>query len=199
LLIANCSFGQEKAMGKEASGAVQEAITRKAKSIGSLETNFKQIKHLEILQNDVVSEGRMYIKAPDKINWSYLNPFEYTAIFNKNKLYINDNGNKSSVNLGSTRSFTSLNEVIMKSVRGDMFDRSLFDYTFFQADGEVLVKFVPKEDNLRQLIPELHIYFDNTAYTVSKVKMKESDNDYTLLIFHQQKYNISIPDEVFTP
>ncbi len=178
---------------------VQQLITNKAKNINTLEADFKQVKHLDILQNDIMAEGKMHVKSPDRIKWAYFKPFTYTAVFKKNKLYINDNGNKSSFNLGSSPSFSSLNDLIMKSVRGDMFDEALFNFKFYKTQTVYLVSFIPKQKALLEIIPELQIAFDLNEYTVTQVTMKESDKDYTLLVFKNQKYNITVPDEVFNP
>ena len=122
----------------------------------------------------------------------------YIAIFKNDKLYINDDGKKSDVDLASSKAFKSLNNLIVKSVKGDMFDEGKFKITYFKHPTYYKAIFYPLDNTMRKLIHEIELKFDISTLDVTEVKMKESSEDYTLLKFLNQKLNVSVPDSEFS-
>ena len=60
-----------------------------------LESDFVQYKHLDFLENDIETSGKLAYKAPGLVKWEYTHPYQYSVIFKKDELLINDGGTKS--------------------------------------------------------------------------------------------------------
>jgi outer membrane lipoprotein-sorting protein len=60
------------------------------------------------------------------------------------------------------------------------------------------VKLVPKAEKMRQMLNEVHIWFDKNDLTVTGIKMVESGNDYTQIEFINKTLNTEIPLEKFS-
>ena len=114
-----------------------ENTSSKTKTITS---DFVQYKHLDFLANDIITKGNLAFKTPDLVKWAYVEPFVYSVIFKNENLYINDEGQKSDVNLSSSKLFKQLNKLIVNSVKGDMFDENEFDIAYFK--NATIVKFI---------------------------------------------------------
>ena len=177
---------------------MKENVINKAESTTSIISEFIQFKHLDFLSNDIKSSGKLFYKEPDLIKWEYEEPFIYSAIFKGDKLYINDGGKKSNVDLSSNKAFKSLNSLVVRSVKGDLFDDVQFKISYFKIDNGYEVHFVPTDVSLKTFIDEFVILFDESTYEVFSVKMLESSEDYSLLIFKNQQFNEQITDAVFT-
>lgn len=170
----------------KALSAVTETIT----------SDFIQYKHLDFLSNDIKSEGKLAFRSPDMVKWQYVKPFAYSVLFKDEKLFINDNGNKSDMDMGSNKIFKQLNHLITASIKGDMFDNSEFDVLYFKNDAGSEVHFTPTDKQFSEFIKVFHITFNNIG-EVQQVKMIEPSDDYTQIVFSNRNTNKPLSDEVF--
>lgn len=159
-------------------------------------SDFTQYKHLDFLTNDIVSKGKLSFKSPNLVKWEYTSPFNYTVIFKNETLYVNDEGNKSEVDIGSSKLFKQLNNLIIKSVKGDMFDDDEFDISFFKNEVHFIVYFKPKDKKFASYISDFHISY-NLKGDVEEVKMIESSGDFTKIVFSNKTLNKPIDNAVF--
>jgi len=198
LLVSFFTVAQEVDMSVSASNDLRKRVIEKSGGTTSIISDFEQFKHLDFLSNDIKSTGKLTYKSPSSIKWEYKVPFIYSAIFKDGKLYINDDGVKSKVNMDANKTFKSLNDLIVKSVRGDLFDEEKFDISYFENPETYIVHFKSLDKALKKLISEFVLTFDKENLNVIQVKMIETSNDFTLLKFLNQRTNQSVPDAVFT-
>ncbi len=189
----NC-FSQEEKMSIEEASQLRTNIIEKSKKTITIISEFEQFKHLDFLTNDIKSSGRLVFKSPNLIKWEYTVPFNYSVIFKNDKLFINDDGIKSNIDISSNKTFKSLNSLIIKSVKGDMFDDNLFDIQYFKNTKNHIIKFLPKENSLKSIISVFILSFDKKSLDVVEIIMKENSEDYTLLKFVNQKINKPVRD-----
>ncbi|MDC9723559.1 MAG: outer membrane lipoprotein carrier protein LolA [Urechidicola sp.] len=197
-LFVAIGFGQEVELSQQESEELRTNIKLQSESKNTIKSEFVQLKHLDFLSNDIESSGMLYYKSPNSIKWEYQKPFKYSATFLGDKLYINDAGKKSDLDLSSNKAFKSLNSLVVRSVKGDLFDATEFEITYFKTAQNYSVHFVPKDKKLHAFISEFVIGFSKTTFDVISVKMFENTEDYTLLIFKNQEFNNPISDAVFT-
>jgi len=162
----------------------------------TITADFVQYKHLDFLSNDIESNGKLAFKSPDMVKWEYVKPFTYSVLFKNETLYINDNGNKSNMDMGSNKIFKQLNQLITASIKGDMFDATEFEVSYFKIDKNSKVHFNPKDKQFAEFIKSFHITF-NTKGEVQEVKMIEPSDDYTQIIFSNRTTNKPLSDAVF--
>lgn len=203
LVIISCfinfSWGQaqEVKLSKAEASSFVNSVSASAKQSKTIVNTFTQLKHIDFLSNDIESNGDLYFKSPNIIKWSYLKPYEYSVIFKDKKLFINDAGKKSDINLASNKVFKKLNDLIAKSVSGDMLDESQFTMQFFKNKGVYIAKLSPKDQTLKNMFKEIVLGFQSKNYLVSSVKLIEPSGDYTLIKFKNTSVNKPIPDAVF--
>lgn len=198
IFVSNIAMTQNSSMSVLEAKDLRNKVIEKSKSTTSIISDFEQYKHLDFLSNDIKSSGKLVYKYPNFIKWEYQSPFKYSAIFKNNTLYINDDGNKSDINLASHKTFKSLNDLIIKSVKGDMFDESKFNITYHKSTNNYIVSFVPLDKNMKSLIRKFVLKFDKVTLNVIEVKMIESSEDYTLLKFLNQILNEPVTDSEFS-
>ena len=200
LIILIFSFkmsAQEQKMSAQEIVKFKETIENQSKSIKTIKTDFVQIKHMDFLTKDIETSGKMYFKSPNLLNWQYTKPYQYSIIFKNNKVYINDQGNKSTVDAKS-KIFEKINKLIVGSVSGNMFDDKEFDISYFKTKEHYITKLIPKTASIKKMIKQIDLYFPLKAATVSEVKLIESSGDYTKIIFKNKVINAKIDDSVFT-
>lgn len=197
LISASSVKAQEVELTKTEATSFVNAVSATAKKSKTIVNTFTQLKHIDFLSNDIESNGDLYFKSPNIIKWSYLKPYEYSVIFKDKKLYINDAGKKSDINLASNKVFKKLNDLIAKSVSGDMLDESQFAMRFYKSKGIYIAKLSPKDQTLKNMFKEIVLDFQSKNYLVSSVKLIEPSGDYTLIKFKNTSVNKPIPDAIF--
>lgn len=189
---------QEQKMSAAEITAFKNAVNATAKKTKTLTTDFVQYKHMDFLSNDIETSGKMSFKAPNALLWQYLKPYKYSVVFKDNKIAINDAGKKSSMDTGNSKMFDKLNNLIVGSVNGNMFNEKEFAITYFKTGQHNITKLVPRDAALKKYIKQMELYFDKKGNMVEEVKMIEPSNDYTRIVFKNKTANASVPDSVFT-
>ncbi len=177
--------------------ALRTKVKTRAEAVTTVLSDFTQYKHLDFLSDDIVSQGQLAFKAPSLVKWEYTKPFAYSVLFKNETLYINDDGNKSNMDVGSNKIFKQLNQLITASIRGDMFDEDEFNIKYFKINDSSLVYFLPKDERLSNFIKAFHLSF-NANGDVTEVKMIEPSDDYTQIKFTERVVNKTLSDAVFT-
>jgi len=183
-------------MSSQEADALKNKVKITADKTQSISSNFTQYKHLDFLSNDIKSNGKLSFKAPNTVKWEYVKPFAYSVLFKGETLYINNDGDKSNVDIGSNKLFKELNTLIAASIKGDMFNEEYFTITYFKKDKNSEVHFAPKDPKLSEFIQVFHITFTSNG-DVLEVKMVEPSSDYTKIVFSNREVNKVIPDAVF--
>lgn len=176
--------------------ALRKQVKTLAESTTTIVSDFTQNKHLDFLSNDIESTGILYFKAPDVVKWEYKTPYAYTALFKSNTLYINNEGDKSSMDMASNKLFKRLNELIANSILGNLFDEELFAISYFKNGNKRTAHFVPKDSEFALYIKEFQIDFGAEGEVVQLIMLEPSE-DYTKIVFSNRKVNQTIEDAVF--
>ncbi len=195
LILCSVGYSQTK-MSTTESNVLRKKVKEQAAITKTIVSDFVQYKHLDFLANDIESSGKLAFKSPNMVKWAYVTPFQYAVIFKDEKLYINDEGKKSDVDLSSSKLFKRLNQLIISSVKGDMFNEEEFEITYFIKGNKSEVNFKPKNKKLIKYISNFQILF-STSGEVVEVKMIEPSGDYTQIIFKNRKVNTPLLDAVF--
>jgi len=196
-LISLSVFSQEQKMTPDEIIQFKAKIEKETKNIKSLTTDFIQYKHLDFLSKDIETSGKMAFKSPNLLNWQYTNPYQYSIIFKNNKVYINDQGNKTTIDANS-KMFEKINKLIIGSVSGNMFDDKEFLISYYKTKEFYITKLTPKTATIKKYIQQVDLYFPINETTVSQVKLIEPSNDFTRIVFKNKQINAKVDDSVFS-
>jgi outer membrane lipoprotein-sorting protein len=166
--------------------------------IQSIQSRFIQKKQLEFLDETIVSRGQFWFRRENQLRWAYEEPFEYTIIINGGKFIIRDGESVTAYDIGSNEVFRQINDLIIGVVQGNILEQDRFEMLAFENPDHYLVKLVPREEVLRDVICGMEVYFDKKDLTVSEIIMRESETDHTVITFFDKRFNETIPDPVFS-
>jgi outer membrane lipoprotein carrier protein len=152
---------------------------------------------MDFLDKNIVTYGKMSLKSPNMLSWKYTKPYQYSIVFKENKIFINDQGKKSSVDAKS-KTFEKINKLIVGSSNGKMFTDPEFTVTYFKSSGFNIAKFTPKSAQLLKYIKQIELYFPKNESTVAQVNMLEASGDTTNIVFKNTKINAPISASEFT-
>ncbi len=192
-------FAQESKMSNVEIENFKKDIIADSKKIQTLTADFTQYKVMSFLDKPIVSKGKLYLQNPKAMRWNYTQPIDYNVIFNNGKIYINDEGKKSSVDLQGNKKFEKLNQLIVGSVSGNLFDTNDFVITYVKTDKSRIAKLQPKIKDVKKYIKEIQLTFYSGQSTVTEVKLIEPSDDYTKILFTNKSLNKTINASVFNP
>jgi len=197
LLSYNFSMAQSFQPMKDSEGFQKKLHTTAAKTT-TLQSEFVQIKHLDVMSEDIESNGKLYFKAEDQLRWEYTEPLEYLIVLKNGKISIKDEGKVSSYDLSGNKTFQKINEMMISSIQGDLLiDQNDYKYEFKENSNSFLVEMYPQEQKVKDFLQVIKIYFSKKDYSVEQVKMIEQSGDYTLMKFKNKKLNATISDKTF--
>jgi outer membrane lipoprotein-sorting protein len=168
------------------------------KRTNSLESDFKQIKHLSMLTENSVSKGKFWFKKDNLLRWEYKEPVQYLIVLNSGKAYIKDNGKVKKFDMNSNRIFKQVNELMLAAVKGDILESADYKITYFEGAGSFLAELMPLQKNMKEYVKNILIYFDKKDFSVSKFRMTELSGDYTEIEFSNKKTNVLLESSIFT-
>jgi len=177
---------------------LKENINSATANLASLESTFTQTKHLDFMENDVKSSGKLYYKSQSKIRWEYTSPFDYYVIFNNDKMFVNDNGKKKETELSSNKLLKDLSKIMLGTVNGSaVLNETKFKITYSKSDAGFTAKMIPTDKTYKKYIQQIDLTFDGKTYLLKKIKTTEPSLDYTLIEFSNQKKNAAVSEEKF--
>lgn len=195
--VAFSATAQDKMTDAEIA-TFKQSVNSVSKKIKSLSADFVQYKHMDFLAKDIETSGKMYFKEPSALLWQYKKPYNYTIVFKNGKILINDEGKKSAMDVGNSKIFAKVNKLIVGSVSGDMFDDKEFAITYFKNKDFDITRLIPKDAALKKYIKQIELSFDKQDHTVQQVRLMESAEDYTKIVFKNKQLNAKVDDSVFT-
>jgi outer membrane lipoprotein-sorting protein len=190
-------MAQDQKMSESEIAAFKLKVGAVSKTIKTLTTNFVQYKHMDFLEKDIETSGKMSFKEPNVLLWQYKKPYSYSIVFKNGKIHIDDAGKKSSMDANSSKIFGKINKLIVGSVSGNMFDDKEFTISYFKTKSNNVARFVPKDPVLKKYINQIELTFDKDDATVVQVKLMESADDYTRIVLKDKVINAKIDDSIF--
>jgi len=179
-----------------------EAFRKKAqeytKKTNSLESDFKQVKHLSMLTENSISTGKFRFKKGNLLRWEYKEPVQYLIVLNNGKAYIKENGKVKKFDMNSNRIFKQINELMLAAAKGDILQSKDYNITYFESNDFFLAELQPLQTGMKDFMKNILIYFDKKDFSVSKFRMTEMSGDYTEIEFSNKKANISLESNIFT-
>lgn len=167
-------------------------------STQTLQSDFEQEKHLSFMQEPIITKGNFYYKKDKKLRWEYIEPFEYIVIMNGPNLIINDEGHKNEIDLKSNKTYQEINEVISKSMKGEIqSNNDQFDTVLRENNEMYLLELTPKTKKIKEYMTQIQVYFDKKDWLLSKVILKEQGGDWTKINFSNKKVNHTIGEYLF--
>ena len=90
---------------------VKQQISRAAAQLRSMQCDFVQTKHVKMLNQNVVSTGKMYYQRSDKLRWEYVTPYKYSFILNGSKVKINGPRRSDVINVQRNKVFKEMKQM----------------------------------------------------------------------------------------
>ncbi len=198
-MLSLSSFSQDKAKFYPINNLkeLEQDLNANSAKTNTISSDFIQIKHLEYLEDTIITKGKFWFKKENKLRWEYTSPFKYIIVINNGKFVIKDKDKISEYDINSNKAFQEINDLIISSVRGTLLEEDKFNVTALKNASTYLVKLTPKDEKMKEILNKIELYFDIASLDIVKVKMIENKDDFTIISFINRKLNEEIPANIF--
>lgn len=194
LMTLHSAIAQKVSIGVD---DLQKEMVSKTADISTISCDFVQNKHMEYLDAQITSKGKLFFDKKNRLRWEYVDPFSYLITINKGKFTINTDGQVSEYDIESNKVFSKISELIISSVNGSIFTDSKFNVEAFIDGNEYLIFLEPNVPELKEVISKIKMFVDKNDFSVNKVVMYEKEDNYTEINFINKKFNEVLSDSIF--
>lgn len=197
LIVASNLCGQDNFKPIENQEKVKEVFITQGSNFKTITSNFVQEKYLEYLSSTIISKGKFWYKKDNLLRWEYTEPFKFLVIKNGDKVTIKDENNTSIYNKKPNKAFQMLNDILAGSVNGTLITDKRFSFNVLENSDQYLVELSPTEEETKMILEKFQLYFFKNNVDVYKIKLIESNNNSTTIIFKDKKVNLPIDNKIF--
>jgi outer membrane lipoprotein-sorting protein len=175
-------------------------IESASQKMTTLICDFEQVKTLSILNEQMVSTGKMYYRNDHCLRWEYRSPYQYTFLLNKNTILMQTENSRNILDVKASRFFQEIVKIMMNSIHGGgLTDLKSFDARYYKQEKETLweVHLFPVQKDMKQMFSTIRLIFNAKNYTVEQVEMNERSGDTTLIRLSGKQINVPIEDDTF--
>ena len=176
-----------------------DKITDASAKMESLICDFEQVKDLSILEEKMISKGKMYYRNDNRLRWEYFSPYIYTFILNDKKVITQaENGKKNEIDIKSSRVFQEIIKIMMSGINGNgLKDTKSFSVNYFWSENLWSVHLIPIQKEMKKMFSTIKLTFNVKDYTVDKVDMNDENGDTTTILLLGKQFNKKVGDEKF--
>ncbi len=188
-----------KTVSKERQDAILKEIEDKLHSVKGLKAKFVQERHIALFLDILTSEGMLYFKAPDKLRWELSAPYRSMMLFNNKKVakFRIKEGQLEKAKFGMENLLRGMLEQIISILKGD-FDKAREGYDMEILEGkEYLLHLKPKSEGMAKAISSLELFFDPASLQMSRIIIREPQEDFMEIKFFSHEVDPDLPDDLF--
>jgi Outer membrane lipoprotein-sorting protein len=135
----------------------------------SLQARFTQTRHTPLLEENLVSEGRVYMQAPDRIRWETTSPVKKVSV-------LNDDAAGRRFRLPAEKDFSC---------------------TVMSGEGELALMLIPLRRDLKQMMTQAVVKADPATLQVRSILLRQEGGSWTLIEFKDVKTDVPLDASLF--
>ncbi len=177
--------------------SILKEMDKRQKEIKDLRTNFSQEKALELLEEKLISRGKMKYKKPDRMSWEYFKPDPLLMIIEGKKmwLYYPDMKVAEKYDLAMAGETLGLFMGFGKSM--DYLKKNYQIRLLEKEKNFCSLELIPRKEEELRYVSRIVLWIDTKEYWPVKTKIFEPNGDTTLIEFKNIEINTEIPDSEF--
>lgn len=177
---------------------IKQKISKTASTIRTMQCDFVQTKQLKMLNDKMVSHGKMYYKQGSKLRWEYTSPYTYIFLLNGTTVVISNNKRNDVIDVNQSNIFKEIVRIMMNCMIGkSLTDERDFSVTISTTSTEWVAKMIPQRKEMKKLFKQIILHFNKQKMMVSSVELIENNGDTTLIELKNIKTNATIDDKLF--
>lgn len=175
-----------------------QKVSKAAQSMTSMQCDFVQTKHMKLLNDNMVSYGKMYYQQNSKLRWEYTSPYTYTFILNDSKVLLKKGNRNDVIDVNQNKMFKEIARMMMNSVVGKcLTDKKDFKISVAETSEQYVATLLPQKKDMKQMFSKVILYVNKRQLSIAKVEMQEKKGDNTVIELKNIQLNKNINASVF--
>lgn len=181
--------------------AMMEQIAQASQRMKTLVCDFEQRKTLSVLNDEMLSHGKMYYRNDRRLRWEYRSPYRYTFVLNDRTILMQAEDSRNVIDVNSSGFLREIVNVMMSGINGGgPADSKRFDARYYKQEtpaGLWEVHLFPLQREMKQMFASIKLTFNAKDHTVEQVEMNERGGDTTVVRLLAKQINEEIEDDTF--
>lgn len=178
---------------------IKARVNKVARDMRTMQCDFVQTKSLRMLNDKMVSTGRMYYKQGGLLRWEYTRPYSYVFIVNGNQVAVRNAKRNDVIDVNKSKMFKEIARIMMNSVVGKCINDSRdFKTSISTTSAEWIATLVPQKREMRSMFQKIVLHFNRSRSMVSQVDMFEKNGDRTIIVLKNVEVNKNISSGIFS-
>lgn len=176
----------------------KQQIATAAKAIKTMQCDFVQTKHIKMLNEQMVSKGTMCYQQTAQLRWEYLSPYTYTFILNGDKVQLKSGKRNDVIDTNRNKMFREIARIMMNSIVGaNLLEDQSFKVQMNTTGKEWTATLTPLRKEMKQMFQQIVLHYHPQQSIVTRVELKEKNNDTTVIELKNVRLNEKIRPDIF--
>ena len=177
---------------------VRQQINQAASAMKTMQCDFVQTKHIRMLNDKMVSKGRMYYQQPNRLRWEYTSPYAYTFILNGDKVMLKNQQRNDVIDANQNKLFREIARIMMNTVVGKcLSDDKDFQTTLSETPTEWIATLVPQRKDMKGMFQKIILHFNRQQAMVAQVELIEKQGNKTIIELKNVRANEALNANLF--
>ena len=177
---------------------IKKKINQAATAMKTMQCDFVQTKNIKMLNDKLISKGKMYYQQGNKLRWEYTSPYQYAFILNNDKVLIKNNQRNDVVDVKQNKLFKEITRIMMSSVVGNcLTDDKGFKTSIIANSKDWIANLAPLRKDMKQMFQKMILHFNPQKAVVTSVELIERNGDKTDIELKNVRVNETLRADMF--
>lgn len=197
-IILSLIFSFCTALTTVAQTEVIDEICKASQAVSTLQADFTQTKRLKMLNDAMVSKGKMWCTQPNHLRWEYLTPYTSLFILNGEKVLFKNSKHSNTLNANRHKKIREMIHIMIPSNLGKVLAEKKDFYTSIEvADNQYVLTMIPQRKEMKQMFTRIVLYYNRKQAVVTQIELYEKNGDSTTIELSSIKKNTTINPSVY--
>jgi len=177
--------------------SILKKMDKRQRGMKDLKASFTQEKILELLEEKLISQGKMKYRKPDRISWKYFEPDSLLMVIKGKRMWLYYPDMKVAERYDLERAGETLGPFVGFGKSMEYLKKNYQIRLLEKRKNFCSLELIPKREEELKYLSKIILWIDTREYWPVKTKIFEPNGDTTLIEFRNIELNTKIPDSEF--
>lgn len=175
-------------------------IKKAREKLQTMVATFTQERTIGLLSSTVKSEGEMTLVRPDKLRWELKSPDAVVYWITPEGFAFSTASGGANVSKSAAKKFGDVLSDLLVFMGGDLEKlKERYDFTVPSKKDGVVLKAVPKSEEVKKIVKSLELTVAADLWTVKKIVIEEKGGDRSVITFTKVTKDVKVDDAKMKP
>lgn len=175
-----------------------DEISKASQAVSTVQADFTQTKRLKMLNDAMVSKGKMWCTQPNHLRWEYLTPYASLFILNGEKVLFKNSKHSNTLNANRHKRIREMIRIMIPSNLGKILtEKKDFHASIENTENQYVLTMIPQNKEMKQMFTRIVLYYNRKQAVVTQIEMYEKNGDSTTIELSSIKKNTTINPSVY--